>query len=142
MTIEEVIKERDDWKSVALSFAKLAQGNVIIDLNSLPYSKNDFDVKEFMKIANTQGISFVDVDIPLPEAVEVLKKELGKDKLEGSYYHAWQYGISMAFKDCMEQAGVHSPDTENHSILVTRYMLHEIANQAAKNFLDLLIKQR
>jgi hypothetical protein len=47
----------------------------------------------------------------------------------------------MAFKDEMERGGVHSPNENNHSILVTRDMLHKIANTAAEDFINLLTKK-
>jgi hypothetical protein len=47
----------------------------------------------------------------------------------------------MAFKDEMERSGVHSPNEDNHSILVTREMLHKIANDAADNFLKTLTRK-
>lgn len=57
-----------------------------------------------------------------------LVEELKKDKDPGSYYHAWQSNIAMSFYDECARNGVDGP------------LIHKVANQAAKNFLDLLIK--
>ena len=67
----------------------------------------------------------------LKQAVDVLCKALNKDKSEGSYYHSWQANIAMAFKDEYERI---YPNTVEHSKMV----VHQIANNAAKNFLDIL----
>lgn len=56
------------------------------------------------------------------------------------YRISWQANIAMAFKDSMEQEGTHSPNPGNHSILVTRAMLHKIANDAADTFLNNLTR--
>lgn len=74
----------------------------------------------------------------IKEAIEVLQTELKKDE---GYRISWQANIAMAFKDEMEIKGVHSPNPENNSILVTREMLHTIANDASDNFLNILMSQ-
>jgi len=67
-----------------------------------------------------------------PEAVSHLISELKKDE---GYYYSWQANIAMAFKDEFHrQAG--QPGEVKH---VNSDDIHEIANQAAKNFLNLLI---
>jgi hypothetical protein len=71
------------------------------------------------------------------EAVQILITALKEDE---DYYRGWKDNIAMAFKDEVENKGLHSPNPENHSILMTREMLHKIANNAADNFLQLLIK--
>ena len=74
----------------------------------------------------------------LEEAIKVLQKHLSEDKSEGSYYHSWVCNIAMAFKD------VANPKIEDAHISeyeITKEDIHEIANQAAINFLDLLIKE-
>lgn len=73
----------------------------------------------------------------MKDELKVVTEEIKNDP---ELYYAYQANIAMAFKDEMERSGLHSPNPENHSILVTRQMLHEIANQAANNFLDLWIK--
>lgn len=73
----------------------------------------------------------------LKQAVEALCKALAEDKAEGSYYYAWQANIAMAFKDEYDQSANLDelyPHQKSH------INIHEIANNAAKNFLDMLIK--
>lgn len=62
-------------------------------------------------------------DITTKQAIEKLTKEL---KADPGYFMAWQANIAMAFKDECRNAGVQFPQ------------LHEIVNQAAVNFLNLL----
>lgn len=63
----------------------------------------------------------------LKDAVIKLKEELKKDE---GYYYSWQANIAMAFKDeYIRKMGGTSSN------------VHDIANQAARNFLDLLISQ-
>ena len=69
----------------------------------------------------------------LPNAIKVLQKHLSEDKSEGSYYYSWQANIAMAFKD--EMARYMPLDVKGTE------EVHQIANRAAKNFLDLLIKE-
>lgn len=68
-------------------------------------------------------------------AISTLKKELAKDKTEGSYYHGWQSNIAMAFYDEFKRS---ERSMDVHCVGLD---LHKIANRAAKNFLDTLIKQ-
>lgn len=70
----------------------------------------------------------------LKEAIKVLQKHLKEDKSEGSYY-SWQANIAMAFVD---EFGRHPGEYTSN---VEYPLLIEIANQAAINFLDLLIKE-
>lgn len=73
--------------------------------------------------------------IKISDAVDLLSESF-QDKSPGSYYYAWQSNIAMAFKDefdrwCKNIVGRNAaPDH-----------IHEIANEAAKNFLNLLIKR-
>lgn len=71
----------------------------------------------------------------LKNAVEVICKALREDKSEGSYYYSWQANISMAFKDVCDRDGC----IDKSNIPFSK--IHEMANTAAKNFLDLLIKK-
>lgn len=64
----------------------------------------------------------------VPNAMKVLKAALSEDKSEGSYYYSWQANIAMAFQDQFQR----SYDMDKGNI-------HQVANDAAKNFLDLLI---
>jgi len=67
----------------------------------------------------------------IKKEIDVLCKTLREDE---GYYISWQANIAMQFKDeyhrRMEKLGIQY-DSD---------VIHEIANTAAKNFLDLLIK--
>ena len=64
----------------------------------------------------------------IKKAVEKLQKALNKDK---DYYHSWQANIAMAFYDEYRR---------RPKKYINRQELLEISNNAAKNFLNLLIK--
>lgn len=68
-------------------------------------------------------------------AVDTLCKALRSDE---SFYYAYQANIAMAFKDEFWR-NIHSHADLD---LMDVETLHIIANQAAKNFLDLLIKDK
>lgn len=70
----------------------------------------------------------------LEKAIKVLCEELSKDKSEGSYYYSWQSNIAMQFKDEFARKKI----DRNY---ISSKDVHEVSNQAAKNFLDLLIKR-
>lgn len=86
-----------------------------------------FDSKKATKIGN-DIVGKIEND--LPNAIKVLQKHLKGDKSEGSYYHSWVCNIAMAFKDEYDR----TPD-------VFKSDIHTIANEAAKNFLNLLISK-
>lgn len=69
----------------------------------------------------------------LKDAVKILCEALKEDKAEGSYYYAWQAGVAMAFKDEWHRYFEKFTKESNPNYL------HEISNNAAKNFLDTLI---
>lgn len=75
-----------------------------------------------------------DINEDLPNAITVLQNHLKEDKTGGSYYYAWQSNIAMAFKDEYYREALKEHTAENVDI-------HKVANEAAKNFLDLLIKR-
>jgi len=58
---------------------------------------------------------------------DVVAKALREDE---SFYYGWQSNIAMAFVDVLTNAGYDFPDR------------NILANRAAKNFLDLLIKEK
>jgi hypothetical protein len=60
------------------------------------------------------------------EAIKQICKDLRTDE---GYYYAWQASIAMAFCDENRRRG--SRDSYK--------LVHEVANQAAKNFLNLLL---
>ena len=70
------------------------------------------------------------------EAMKVFTDALKEDKSEGSYYYSWQANIAMAFKDEFSRYA------EDHEIegSAKNFNVHEIANNAAKNFLEILCK--
>jgi len=72
----------------------------------------------------------------LKKAVETLCEELAKDKSEGSYYYSWQANIAMAFQDEFWRTYNKEGFSENEL-----NEIHTIANEAAKNFLNLLIQK-
>lgn len=80
----------------------------------------------------------------LTKAIKILQEELSKDKSEGSFYHSWQANIAMQFKDLIEYTGEveggWADGSDPKVAILTPKKAHELANQAAKNFLDLLIK--
>lgn len=67
----------------------------------------------------------------IKKEVDILVNTLKGDP---GYYYTWQANIAMAFKDEYNRA------TENGKIVGID--LHSIANNAAKNFLDLLIRSK
>lgn len=71
--------------------------------------------------------------IELKDAVQTLCDALMEDKSEGSYYYSWQANIAMAFRDEYERVNPNMQDGNKE-------VLHRIANNAAKNFLDLLCR--
>lgn len=68
--------------------------------------------------------------------IQELIKNLKEDK---ELYYAYQANIAMAFKDEFNKA-YEKQDNKGAIIQLEGLDIHEIANQAAKNFLDLLIQ--
>lgn len=77
------------------------------------------------------------MDTKLKESVQTLCDALREDKSEGSYYHSWQANIAMAFKDEFHR---YAADKEIEET-ARSFDVHTIANNAAKNFLDMLCHQ-
>jgi hypothetical protein len=73
---------------------------------------------------------------PVADAMKVITDALKEDKSEGSYYYSWQANIAMAFKDEFHR---YARDKEIEGTAKS-FNVHTIANNAAKNFLDLLCK--
>lgn len=67
-------------------------------------------------------------EITLEKALKVLRRELKKDK---ELFFAWQSNIAMAFVDAEQSARA---ETGEHNV-------YKIANEAATNFLNLLISE-
>lgn len=75
--------------------------------------------------------------VTIPQAIKTLQDALSEDKEQGSYYHSWQCNIAMSFYDeCVR----FSKANKKKSISDTTFM--EVADRAAKNFLELLISQQ
>tara|TARA_R110000796_G_scaffold126793_9_gene241825 strand:+ start:3949 stop:4200 length:252 start_codon:yes stop_codon:yes gene_type:complete len=72
-------------------------------------------------------------NMKIEDAVKTITKAIKEDV---DFRETYKSNIAMYFKDEVEKSGVHSPNPENHSILMTREMLHKIANKSADNFLD------
>lgn len=68
----------------------------------------------------------------LKKAIKILFKELRKDK---ELYYAWQSNIAMAFKDKYFTERKNKRYLNNEDI-------HNLANDAARNFLNLLIRNK
>jgi len=84
------------------------------------------------KLLSRKVIESKNREITTEEAIDKLRKDLSEDKSEGSYRHSWQSNIAMAFVDEARRSNI--------KMKVSRKNLHTIADQAAKNFLDSLIK--
>ena len=65
-------------------------------------------------------------------AMRIIRRELRRDE---GYYRGWQSNIAMAIYDECKRKGLVNTKQEG-----TEKSLHRIANQGAKNFLDLLIR--
>lgn len=80
----------------------------------------------------------------LKKSIEVLCNALREDTSEGSYYYSLQANIAMQFKDefwkTYRSMSRYYVDFED-KMLVDEDKIHEISNEAAKNFLNLLIKK-
>lgn len=74
------------------------------------------------------------MDNKLKEAVSVLVEALKTDE---GYRIGWQANIAMAFKDEFWRTCT----THKHLDLMDKEALHNIANTAADNFLNLLCKE-
>jgi acyl-CoA reductase-like NAD-dependent aldehyde dehydrogenase len=92
--------------------------------------KGVFDTLEATKCGNVL-MNHINTDVP--HACSVLFKALREDK---DFYYAYQANIAMAFKDAYWNYFKLKGNTEYREV----YDIHKIANQAAKNFLNLLIK--
>ena len=71
------------------------------------------------------------IESDIPNAVGALIKALIEDKSEGSYYYSWQANIAMAFKDEWDREQFQQSDQDSAAV-------HRLANNAAKNFLEML----
>lgn len=70
----------------------------------------------------------------IKKAVKILIKELRKDK---ELYYVWQANIAMAFKD-----KYYWYKKKKNKRWLNQEDIHKIANESAKNFLNLLIREQ
>jgi hypothetical protein len=132
--MEEIDLEIESYKKVCYELVKNSVGKwLTVNMDKVP---ENFDITEFVKVSKENDVYPIQPDITLQEAIKVLQKHLSEDKSEGSYYHSWVANIGMAFYDEMERVRLDVDNTEDN-----KYDIHKISNQAAKNFLDLLISQ-
>lgn len=98
--------------------------------------KGEFDSLEATKAGE---ILMRHINTDVPHACEVVFKAL---RDQPDYYLAWQANIAMAFKDCIYWEAGYTEDSNggNRIYNVSPEKLHQIANNAAKYFLNLLIK--
>lgn len=82
---------------------------------------------------NEQVSQEAPAEITVPQAMKVIITALSADKEPGSYYHSWQANIAMAMSDEWMRE-IRSNKGAVRDINAT-------CNQAAKNFMDLLISQ-
>lgn len=93
--------------------------------------KNDL-VQELPESISNNVTDNTAQDEGFQKELDVVRKELREDE---GYYIAWQANIAMAFVDEFSRY------KKNHNkTTVSKVDVHEIANNAAKYFLDLLIK--
>jgi len=94
------------------------------------------------QILSMHGEWFIEDQTELVNAMKVVCRELREDgKGGGSYYGSWKDNIAMQFKDefarwYKKEFGVDFGD-DDEAVEV----IHEIANNSARNFLDLLIRE-
>lgn len=68
----------------------------------------------------------------IKEELDIVRQALRTDE---GYYHSWQANIAMAFKDQFDK------DAQKYDIYYSPKDIHEIANEAAQNFLNQLIRE-
>lgn len=100
--------------------------------------KGVFDTEEATKCGE-ELLKHINNDVP--NACGIVFKALREDE---GYYYSWQANIAMAFKDLIEYTGEveggWADGSDPKVAILTPDKVHKIANQAAKNFLNLLIK--
>ena len=73
--------------------------------------------------------------ITLPEAIQVLRKELSKSKVPGSYYDSWKANLAIAYYDTFQTMFEKIFNRKNY---IADDVIIAISNAAALNFLDQL----
>ena len=68
----------------------------------------------------------------IQQSIASLVEALEEDKEPGSYFYTWQANIAMSFKDEWRRAVETGSDPCDYS------SIHDIANKAAQNFLNML----
>lgn len=77
-------------------------------------------------------------EMTIKEAVKVLCKALREDP---EYYYGWQANIAMAYKDETKSSPEAGKTLPIGTIVMSWEECHEVANKAAKRFLNTLIHQ-
>lgn len=89
-----------------------------------PFNIKDENFEKSVNIWNTKvGKTLSHSSIPLSESIEVLKRELSRDKRPGSYYHSWQSNLAQVI------------------LANTTRVNTQQANMIAKSFLELFLSQ-
>lgn len=92
--------------------------------NDTPYNV----LEELGKHVEKMRDDYINQNIQIQDAIRRLSHEL---KHDAGYFYAWQSNIAMAFKD----------EYDTHNRPGEAVDLHQVANAAAKNFLNLLIRE-
>jgi hypothetical protein len=93
--------------------------------------KNEYNTDLFLKILKEQPIQIVESKPTIKESVDVLCNTLKEDE---DYYRSWKDNIAMAFKDECYRNQVDDD--------LPLDLLHKIANTAADNFLQQLVRDK
>ena len=130
----------------------MAENKEIMEYNIVGTTVDIAQIKELLKQAvkdnlitqeemdTVSGYRNIRKEMQLKQAIEVLCNALREDTTEGSYYHSWVCNIAMAIKDEVSR-NMKKKYESGKSPYFSRQDSHECANQGAKNFLDLLIKE-
>lgn len=74
-------------------------------------------------------------------AMDYLKEALKADKTEGySYYYGWKSNIAMSFFDAVRNHADNAASASAPYYEISKNNLHSICNNAAINFLEILLK--
>ncbi len=73
---------------------------------------------------------------------EVIQQFFDILRKDDDYRRAWKDNIAMAFKDEFHRASIRNKDGDMNEYIFFDNGVHEIANTAADNFLNMLIKNK
>lgn len=106
------------------------------DKMELVQSRNLEAVEIIKRIAREQLLQ-QEKETKLIEAIEIVCQALREDK---DYYRGWQANIAMAFKDEFNNYPMSYRAHDGIIVNFNQEFIHKVANDAAHNFLKLLIK--